>query len=170
MQNRRTGGTTWHVAVAVAAGLAVAALILVAALSARPALFSEASAERGRDCATVASARHGLEAGVEAALRADTAPSAQTVTLIHAATNRFRAATDDLATKAVVDAMTPIHVRVDGLDAAVAPVSTPAADLDPEAVRESTATRVRLAADDLRLQWDGRLGQICGWPTTSPTP
>ncbi len=133
--------------------VAAVAMLGVAAASEFP-LFSEASAERGRDCTTIRSARHALDAALDAHLAALGAHPVEAGSAIQEAVTTFRADTSDIATDAVERALDPVDRRLDDLQGAVGGHAFAG---DPGAAL-ADANR---AAADLRESWDGPLARVC---------
>jgi len=150
---RRRAARPWPVALALTSGLAVAGLLLAGALQGEFPLFSEASAERGRDCTTIASARHALEATLGAHLPlqpADGDAAREVVSAVAA----FDARTSDIATPAVADGLVDVRTRLDALADRVRAVSVPGA-------APNTAAAVEDALASVRDAWKGPLGRVC---------
>jgi len=149
----RTALAFWPMLAALLAGSLVAALILAASLRSEFPLYSEASAARGRDCTKIASARHALDAALEAhlPLREQDADAARA---IRSAVAAFAARTQDLATPAVGQALDPVRGGLDALTDGVrtyaAVPRTAAAD---DAV-DAAFTRVTEA-------WKGPIERVC---------
>ncbi|ANF31394.1 hypothetical protein A0130_06685 [Leifsonia xyli] len=104
----------WPGAAAIVTGCVVAGLLLSASLRTEFPLFSEASAERGRDCTTIRSARHALEATLQARLPMP-APDVESARAIRSAVTAFDARTQDIATPAVESALNPVRGALDTL-------------------------------------------------------
>jgi hypothetical protein len=140
------------------AGCVAAAVLLGAALSTEFPLFSEASAERGRDCTAIASARHALDAELQAHLPAPSL-DAETARGIRSAVAAFEARTQDLATPSVVGALVPVRTQLDRLsDTVAASVGAPAAASAATSAGE-TVTDAYAAA---REAWGGAIARVCG--------
>lgn len=140
----------WSATIALTAGVVVAGMLLATSLRAEFPLFSEASAERGRDCTTIASARHALDATLQSRLplRAGDAEAARAVGSAVAA---FNARTQDLATPAVEAGLAEVRGRLAVLAQRVqAPASAPKA-----------VPGVDDALADLRDAWTGPIGRVC---------
>ncbi|WP_374009788.1 transporter [Leifsonia sp. LS-T14] len=153
MRKPRTASAVWPVLAALVAGSVVAVLILAASLRSEFPLYSEASAARGRDCATIASARHALDAALEAhlPLRAE---DADAVRDIRSAVAAFAARTQDLATPAVDSALNPVRGGLDALSDSVlryaaSPYST------------SADATVDAAFQGVREAWKGSIARVC---------
>jgi hypothetical protein len=150
---RRTVSLLWPSVAALAVGSVVAALLLATSLRSEFPLYSEASAERGRDCTTIASARHALDTTLQAhvPLRAGDADAARS---IRSAVAAFDARTQDLATPAVETALGPVRGGLDALsDSVQAYAAAPGASLADDAV-DAAFTRVTQA-------WKGSIARVC---------
>lgn len=153
MTARWIAPSLWPVLTALAAGIVVASLLLATSLRTEFPLFSEASAERGRDCTQIASARHALDAALQAhaPLRAQDADAARS---IRSAVAAFDARTEDLATPAVATALGPVRGGLDALSGSVqAYAAAPGAFLADDAVQHAL-TRVAQA-------WKGSIARVC---------
>ena len=139
---------------ALALGCLAAILILATALHTEFPLFSEASAARGRDCATIRSARHALEPALELRLDALAAHPVEAGSGIRHAVDAFRASTADIATPAVSDALSPVDGDLERLADAV----------DGAAMVDDPVHAVQSARDamaDLQDSWGGALARVC---------
>lgn len=145
----------WPGAAALALGCAAAAALLAVAAGAEFPLFAEASAERGRDCTAIRSARHALDAELDAHLAALGAHPVEAGSAIQEAVTAFRAATRDIATDAVERALDPVDRRLDELQGAV---GGEAFARDPGAALAGA----NAAAARLREAWAGPLDRVCG--------
>ena len=139
---------------ALAAGCVVATLLLSVSVRAEFPLYSEASAERGRDCIAIRSARHALDATLEAhlPLRPGDADAARA---IRSAVAAFDARTQDIATPAVETALGPVRGSLDTL-----------ADSVQGYAASAGASRTGGAADAAFAQvtesWKGAIARVCG--------
>ena len=148
------GVDVWWCLGALALGCLAAILILAMALHTEFPLFSEASAARGRDCATIRSARHALEPALELHLDALAAHPVESGSGIRHAVDAFRASTADIATPAVSDALSPVDADLERLADAV----------DGAAMVDDPAHAVRSAREamaDLQDSWGGALARVC---------
>lgn len=139
---------------ALALGCLAAILILAMALHTEFPLFSEASAARGRDCATIRSARHALEPALEFHLEALAAHPVEAGSGIRHAVDAFRASTADIATPAVSDALSAVDGNLERLADAV----------DGAAMVDDPAHAIRSAHEamaDLEDSWGGALSRVC---------
>lgn len=140
-------------ALALGVGVMAAVLLLSAALQAEFPLFAEASAARGRDCATVASARHALDAALDARLPLRV-PDGDGLRALRSAIAAFDARTSDLDTAAVADGLAGVHEGLSELaqrvQAASAPGSSPRA-----------AEAVEAALENVRHAWKGSIARVC---------
>ena len=144
----------WPGAAALMLGCIAAVAMLGVATASEFPLFSEASAERGRDCTTIRSARHALDAALDAHLAALAAHPVEAGSAIQEAVTTFRAETSDIATDAVARALDPVDRRLDELQGTVdgqAFAGDPAAAL-------AGANR---AAAEVRDAWSGPLARVC---------
>lgn len=137
-----------------ALGCLAAILILVMALHTEFPLFSEASAARGRDCATIRSARHALEPALQLHLGALTAHPVEAGSGIRHAVDTFRASTADIATPAVSDALSAVDGNLERLATAVDGAAM--VDDPGQAVRDAHA-----AMADVEDSWGGALARVC---------
>ena len=155
--NRRTAlAALWPAAVALLAGCVVAGLLLSASLRAEFPLFSEASAERGRDCTAITSARHALDATLQARLPMPV-PDAESARAVRSAVTAFDARTQDIATPAVEEALNPVRGALDTLsDSIQAYAAAPSG---------SSADSARGAVEDaltgVATSWQGAIGRVC---------
>ncbi|MGN7798049.1 transporter [Leifsonia sp. 22587] len=139
---------------ALVAGCVAACLLLNAALGMEFPLFSEASAERGRDCTAIASARHALDATLQARLPLR-APDAEAAQAIRSAVAAFRARTEDLATDSVVTALGPVRGSLSALsDSVSAYAAAPSASMADD-------TMVEQASDAVHQAWQGSIARVC---------
>lgn len=144
----------WSMLTALAAGCVVAVLLLSASARAEFPLYSEASAERGRDCIAIRSARHALDATLEEhlPLRLGDADAARA---IRSAVAAFDARTQDIATPAVETALSPVRGSLDTL-----------ADSVQGYAASAGASRTGGAADAAFAQvtesWKGAIARVCG--------
>ena len=148
------GVDVWWWLGALALGCLAAILILATALHTEFPLFSEASAARGRDCATIRSARHALEPALELRLDALAAHPVEAGSGIRHAVDAFRASTADIATPAVSDALSPVDGDLERLADAV----------DGAAMVDDPVHAVQSARDamaDLQDSWGGALARVC---------
>jgi hypothetical protein len=143
----------WPVLTALAAGCVVAAVLLSATAHAEFPLYSEASAERGRDCSDIQSARHALDGTLEAhlPLRPGDADAARA---IRSAVAAFDARTQDIATPAVETALGPVRGSLDALGDSVQGYAAAAG-----------TSRTGRAADAAFAQvtesWKGAIARVC---------
>ncbi|MDR6613927.1 transporter [Leifsonia sp. 1010] len=144
----------WPGATALTLGCVAAIAMLAVAAGTEFPLFSEASAERGRDCTTIRSARHALDAALDAHLAALGAHPVEAGSAIQDAVTRFRAETSDIATDAVARALDPVDRTLDDLRGAV---DGRALARDPGAALAAANG----AAAELRGAWDGPLARVC---------
>ena len=144
----------WPGAAALALGCVAAVAALGVAAGSEFPLFSEASAERGRDCTTIRSARHALDAALDAHLPALGPHPVEAGSAIQGAVTSFRARTSDIATGAVARALDPVDHSLDELQDAV---DGRAFARDPGAALADAST----AAARLREAWDGPLARLC---------
>lgn len=148
------GVDLWWWLGALALGCLAAILILATALHTEFPLFSEASAARGRDCATIRSARHALEPALELHLDALAAHPVEAGSGIRHAVDAFRASTADIATPAVSGALSPVQGDLERLADAV----------DGAAMVDDPVHAVQSARDamaDLQDSWGGALARVC---------
>ncbi|SEI12747.1 MULTISPECIES: hypothetical protein [unclassified Leifsonia] len=148
------GVDLWWWLGALALGCLAAILILATALHTEFPLFSEASAARGRDCATIRSARHALEPALELQLDALAAHPVEAGSGIRHAVDAFRASTADIATPAVSGALSPVQGDLERLADAV----------DGAAMVDDPVHAVQSARDamaDLQDSWGGALARVC---------
>lgn len=144
----------WPGAAALTLGCVAAIAMLAIAAGSEFPLFSEASAERGRDCTAVRSARHALDAALDAHVAALGAHPVEAGTAIQEAVTSFRAATSDIATDAVARALTPVDRSLEGLQGAV----------DGEAFADDprgALADANAAVAELRSGWSGPLARVC---------
>jgi hypothetical protein len=138
---------------ALGAGIAASILLLAGALHGEFPLFAEASAERGRDCTTVASARHALDAALESRLPLRTG-DADGARAVRSAVAAFDARTSDLATASVAagigDVRSSLTTLLQRVQQAAAPGAAPAA-----------ASGVEDAVSTVRDAWTGRIARVC---------
>ncbi|MFF9565440.1 transporter [Leifsonia sp. NPDC014704] len=144
----------WPGATALTFGCVAAIAMLGIAAGTEFPLFSEASAERGRDCTTIRSARHALDAALDAHLAALGAHPVEAGSAIQDAVTRFRAETSDIATDAVARALDPVDRTLDELRGAV---DGRTFARDPGAALAAA----NAAAVQLRGSWDGPLARVC---------
>ncbi|MGO4300958.1 transporter [Leifsonia sp. RAF41] len=150
---RRTATRLLPLGAALVAGCIVASLLLAVSLRTEFPLFSEASAARGRDCTTIASARHALDAALEAqlSLRVRDADAPRS---IRSAIAAFGARTQDLATPSVETALSPVRRELNTLaDSVQVSGATPDAPVADAAVDDAFA---RLAQ-----AWQGPIARVC---------
>lgn len=138
---------------ALAGGITAAALLLSGALHAEYPLFAEASAARGRDCSAIASARHALDAALEAGLPIRPA-DADDAREVRSSIATFDARTSDLVTPSVAVGLADVRGRLSELAGRVQAASAPGAP--PEA-----AAGVETALAALRHAWKGRIARVC---------
>lgn len=152
-RRRRTASAVWPMLAALVAGSVVAVLILAASLRSEFPLYSEASAARGRDCATIASARHALDASLNAHLPLR-AGDADTARAIGSAVAAFGARTQDLATPAVDAALQPVRGGLDALSDGVRTyTATPHSSTSKQAVEAAFA--------GVAEAWKGSIARVC---------
>jgi hypothetical protein len=138
---------------ALGVGVLAAVLLLSGALQTEFPLFAEASAARGRDCATVASARHALDAALEARLPLG-AVDADDVRAVRSAIAAFDARTADLATGSVADGLVDVQQGLTELAQRVQAASVPGSSPKAAAAVEEAMATVRHA-------WKGSIARVC---------
>ena len=146
----------WPPAIALVAGCVVAGLLLSSSLRAEVPLFSEASAERGRDCTAIRSARHALDATLAARLPMP-APDAEAARTVRSAVTAFDARTQDIATPAVEAALNPVRGALDTLSDSIQAYA--AAPDGPSAV--SARRAVDDALSGVTESWQGAIARVC---------
>jgi hypothetical protein len=146
----------WPVAAALIAGCVAAGLLLSLSLRVEFPLFSEASAERGRDCIAITSARHALDATLQARLPVR-APDAGAARAIRSAVTAFDARTQDIATPAVESALNPVRGALDTLSDSVQAYA--AAPVGPPSGAAGEAVQDALARVD--ESWQGAIARVC---------
>lgn len=146
-------GTLWPLVAALVVGCVIAGLLLAASLRNEFPLYSEASAARGRDCTAITSARHALEATLQARLPMR-APDAEAARAIRSAIAAFDARTQDIATPAVDAALGLVRGRLDALSDSVQLFATaPGGSVADHAVQQSLA--------DVTKAWRGPIARVC---------
>ncbi|MFP3466154.1 transporter [Leifsonia sp. SIMBA_070] len=151
-------GRFWPALIGLAVGCVTAALLLGTAVRTEFPLFSEASAERGRDCAAIASARHALDATLQARLPLR-APDADSARAIRSAVAAFDARTQDLATDSVVAALDPVRGSLDALSDSVSVYA--AVPPAPGSASSSADNAVENASAAVRTAWQGAIARVC---------
>jgi len=144
----------WPVLTALALGCLAAVVILALALQTEFPLFSEASAARGRDCATIRSARHALDRQLELELVAVSAHPIEAGQGVQDAVAGFHAATRDLGTPSVARALGDVDRRLDALTSVVNGTGTDSAGTD-------TAAEVARANGEVQVSWEGAIARVC---------
>ncbi|MEV8212619.1 transporter [Leifsonia sp. NPDC077715] len=161
----RTGGMSarrsllaglWPAAAAVVAGCVVAGLLLSASLRTEFPLFSEASAERGRDCTAIRSARHALDETLQARLPM-AAPDVESARAIRSAVTAFDARTQDIATPAVESALSPVRGALDRLSDSIQVYAAAPA----QASTDSARAAVEDALTGVAESWQGAIARVC---------
>ncbi|MGH1549297.1 transporter [Leifsonia poae] len=148
--------TVWPAAAALVAGCVVAGLLLSASLRTEFPLFSEASAERGRDCTTIRSARHALEATLQERLPM-AAPDVESARAIRSAVTAFDARTQDIATPAVESALSPVRGALDRLSDSIQAYAAAPAGAYAGAARGT----VEDALSGVSESWQGAIARVC---------
>ena len=140
-------------ALALSGGVVAATLVLSVALQSEFPLFAEASAARGRDCIAIASARHALDAALDARLplRPADPDGARAVLSAIAA---FQARTSDLATESASDGLAEVRGSLAELAGRVQAASLPGS-------RQAAADGVETALGSLRHAWRGTISRVC---------
>lgn len=133
-------------------GCVAAVLLLGSALRTEFPLFSEASAERGRDCIRIASAHHALDATLQARLPL-TAPDAETARAVRSAVAAFDARTQDLATDSVASALGPVRGALSALSDGVQ-----VAAAAPDAASDDAIQHALAGVGDA---WRGAIARVC---------
>ncbi|WP_431218618.1 transporter [Leifsonia xyli] len=149
---RRTTRALWPPLTAFALGCGLAVLLLAGALRTEFPLFSEASAERGRDCTAIASARHALDATLQARLPLRK-PDAETARAVRSAVAAFDARTQDIATPAVDAALGPVRGELSSLADTVQLSATAPAAMGSGAVDDALAR--------VSESWKGAVARVC---------
>lgn len=144
----------WPAFAALALGCLAAIVILSIALQSEFPLFSEASAARGRDCATIRSARNVLDRELEWQLAAVSAHPVEASQSVQDAVAAFRVETRDLETASVATALGEVDRRLDALTSAVDGTGTDAAGTD-------AATEATRADRELQVAWQGAIARVC---------
>jgi len=140
-------------ALALSGGVVAATLLLSVALQSEFPLFAEASAARGRDCIVIASARHALDAALDARLPLRPAdPDAARAVL--SAIAAFQARTSDLATESVADGLADVRGSLSELAARVQAASVPGS-------QQGASDEVETALVSVRNAWRGTIARVC---------
>ncbi|WP_285115862.1 transporter [Leifsonia sp. fls2-241-R2A-40a] len=144
----------WPALLALALGCAAAIAMLTVALNSEFPLFAEASAARGRDCATIRSARHALDPALQMHLAALAPHPVEAGTGIQDAVAAFESETSDIGTASVATALGEVDRRLDELATAVGGAALAQDPADAIA----TATR---AQADVQAAWEGAIARVC---------
>lgn len=140
-------------ALALAGGVVAATLVLSVALQSEFPLFAEASAARGRDCIVIASARHALDAALDARLplRPADPDGARAVLSAIAA---FDARTSDLGTESAADGLADVRGSLSELAGRVQAASATGS-------QQAAADAVEEALGSVRHAWRGTIARVC---------